>query len=139
MTAAETVSKGGLQPALAAPYRVEVTAGMKAREELLNRLPREGFLKISRSQAVDMAAEAKAALIRKGNELFNRKQYEEAKKIFLTTGYTDGLIRVGNFYLGQNNPLEALRMYWLAPDRKKVEVMLEKTVGILQKWLKEEG
>jgi hypothetical protein len=112
---------------------------MKAREELLKKLPADGFLKISCSQAVDMAAEKKAALIRKGNDLFNRKQYDQAKKIFLTTGYTDGLIRLGNLYLGQDNPLEAFRMYWLAPDRKKVGVMLEKTVGIVKKWLKEEG
>lgn len=112
---------------------------MKAREELLKKLPAEGFLKVSTSQAVEMEAQQKAALIRKGNELFNQKEYEQAKRIFLTTGYTDGLIRLGNLYLGQSNPLEAFRMYWLAPDRKKVDVMLEKTVGILKKWLKEEG
>jgi hypothetical protein len=112
---------------------------MKAREELLKRLPSEGFLKISASQAVGMEAQQKAALIRKGNELFNQKQYDQAKRIFLTTGYTDGLIRLGNLYLTQNNPLEAFRMYWLAPDRKKVDAMLEKTVGVLKKWLREEG
>jgi len=112
---------------------------MKAREELLNKLPREGFLKISDSGAVQMAAEQKAALIRKGNELFNLKRSDQAKKIFLTTGYTDGLIRLGDWYLAQNDPLEALRMYWLAPDQKKVAAMLEKTVGVLKRWLAEEG
>jgi hypothetical protein len=112
---------------------------MKAREELLKRLPREGFLKIADSQAVEVPAEQKAALIRKGNELFNLKCYEQAKRIFLTTGYTDGLIRLGNVYLAQNNSLEALRMYWLAPDRRKVDALLEKAVGVLKQWLKEEG
>jgi hypothetical protein len=76
-------------------------------------------------------------LIRKGNDLFNQKQYDLAKKIFMTTGYSDGLIRLGDVYMNQNLPLEAFRMYWLAPDRKKVDVMLEKTVGIIKKWLKE--
>jgi hypothetical protein len=112
---------------------------MKAREELLKKLPTDGFLKITDSRPVDLAAQQKAALIRKGNELFNLKKYDQAKKIFLTTGYTDGLIRLGDVYLVQNNPLEAFRMYWLAPDRKKVDAMLEKTAGILKKWLKDEG
>lgn len=112
---------------------------MKTREELLKQLPREGFLKITGSQAVSLPAEQKAALIRKGNELFNLKCYEQAKKIFLTTGYTDGLIRLGDLYLAQNKSLEALRMYWLAPDRKRVDALLEKAVGVLQQWLNEEG
>jgi tetratricopeptide (TPR) repeat protein len=110
---------------------------MKAREELLKKVPKEGFLKITQSRAAQMSKEQRVALIRKGNNLFNQKQYDLAKKIFLTTGYSDGLIRLGDLYMNQNMPLEALRMYWLAPDRKKVDTMLEKTVGIIQKWLQE--
>jgi hypothetical protein len=110
---------------------------MKAREELLKKVPKEGFLKITQSQAAELPKEQRVALIRKGNELFNQKKYEMAKRIFLTTGYSDGLIRLGNFYLDQNMPLEAFRMYWLAPDHKKVQAMLEKTVAIIKKWLKE--
>jgi hypothetical protein len=110
---------------------------MKAREKLLKRLPKEGFLKISQSQAAGLSKQQRVALIRKGNELFNQKKYDLAKKIFLTTGYSDGLIRLGNLYLDQKMPLEAFRMYWLAPDRKKVDAMLEKTVLIIKKWLEE--
>lgn len=110
---------------------------MKAREELLKKVPKEGFLKISRSQSAELSKEQRVALIRKGNELFNQKKYDLAKKIFLTTGYSDGLIRLGNLYLDQKMPLEAFRMYWLAPDRKKVDAMLEKTILILKKWLEE--
>jgi hypothetical protein len=110
---------------------------MKAREELLKKLPKEGFLKITSSRASPLSNEQKVALIRKGNELFNQKQYDLAKKLFLTTGYSDGLIRLGNLYLEQNMPLEAFRMYWLAPDKKKVDTMLEKTISIIKKWLKE--
>jgi hypothetical protein len=112
--------------------------GMKPREELLSKLPKEGFLKISDSEAVELPREQRAALIRKGNEAFNQERYDLARKIFLTTGYTDGLIRLGNMHLKRNEPLLALRMYWLAPDQKKVAVMLEKTVSILKKWLEEE-
>jgi hypothetical protein len=110
---------------------------MKAREELLKKIPKEGFLKISESRSAEMSKEQRVALIRKGNELFNQKKYDLAKKIFLTTGYSDGLIRLGDVYMTQENPLEALRMYWLAPDRKKVDAMMEKTVGIVKKWLEE--
>ena len=110
---------------------------MKAREELLKKVPKEGFLKITRNRAAELPKEQRIALIRKGNELFNQKKYDIAKRIFLTTGYSDGLIRLGNLYLNQNMPLEAFRMYWLAPDQKKVEAMLEKTVAIIKKWLKE--
>jgi len=110
---------------------------MKSREELLKKVPKEGFLKITESRSAEMSKEQRVALIRKGNDLFNQKQYDLAKKIFLTTGYSDGLIRLGDLYMNQNLPLEAFRMYWLAPDRKKVDAMLEKTVGIVKKWLKE--
>lgn len=110
---------------------------MKAREELLKKVPKEGFLKLTESQSAEMSKEQRVALIRKGNDLFNRKKYELAKKIFLTTGYSDGLIRLGDLYMNQEKPLEAFRMYWLAPDRKKVDAMMEKTVGIVKKWLKE--
>jgi len=110
---------------------------MKVREELLKKVPQEGFLKITESRAAQMSKEQRVALIRKGNDLFNQKKYDLAKKIFLTTGYSDGLIRLGNLYMNQNMPLEAFRMYWLAPDRKKVDAMLEKTVGIIKKWLQE--
>ena len=107
-------------------------------DEALKKIPREGFLKISESRTVDMPGEKKAALIRKGNELFNAKHYEQAKKIFLTTGYSDGLIRLGDYYIEKEMHLEAFRMYWLAPYPKKVESMMEKMVSIVKHWLEEE-
>jgi hypothetical protein len=113
---------------------------MGSREELLGRLPKEGFLKITAARPAapgQLADGERAALIRKGNELFNLKKYELARKIFLTTGYSDGLIRLGDLYLKQSKPLEAFRMYLLAPDRKKVEAMLEKSVAVLRHWLTE--
>jgi hypothetical protein len=113
---------------------------MGSREELLRRLPREGFLKITAArpaEAAKLGEGERVALIRKGNELFNLKKYELARKIFLTTGYSDGLIRLGDLYLKQANPLEAFRMYLQAPDRKKVEALLEKSVAVLRHWLSE--
>ena len=115
---------------------------MGSREELLRRLPREGFLKITAEKpagAAKLGESERVALIRKGNELFNLKKFDLARKIFLTTGYADGLIRLGDLYLKQSKPLEAFRMYLQAPDSKKVEALLEKSVAVLRHWLSEDG
>jgi hypothetical protein len=111
---------------------------MGSREELLSRLPKEGFLKISSEKPARLTEGERVALIRKGNELFNLKKFDLARKIFVTTGYSDGLIRLGDAYLKQSRPLEAFRMYLLAPDGKKVEALLEKTVAVLRHWLSEQ-
>ncbi len=108
------------------------------REELARLLPKDGFFKVSQSRAVQMPAAQRAALIRKGNALFNQKQYELARRVFLTAGYSDGLIRLGDLYMKQNKPLDAFRMYWLAPEPNKIDALMEGTVAVLRKWLKEE-
>jgi len=113
---------------------------MASREELLRRLPKEGFLKITARRPAAPAGLGdgeRVALIRKGNELFNAKKYELARKIFLTTGYADGLIRLGDQYLKESRPLEAFRMYLQAPDSKKVAARVEKSVAVLRHWLAE--
>ncbi len=110
---------------------------MNKYEDVLGKLPKEGFLKVSRDRTAGLPEAKKVALIRKGNELFNQKQYDLAKRIYLTTGYTDGLIRLGDLYLKQKKPLEALRMYWLAPDPRKVSTLIESSAKVIQNWLKE--
>ena len=110
---------------------------MGSREELLKRLPQEGLLKVSAEKPAALTQEQKVALIRKGNELFNRRQFDLARKIFITTGYSDGLIRLGDEYLKQSRPLDAYRLYLLAPDAKKAEALLERAVAVLRRWLAE--
>jgi len=80
----------------------------------------------------DVKGSQKAELNRKGNQLFNSGNIEAAKRIFMTTGYSDGLSRVGDYYKSQNRPLEALRMYWLAPDRTKTQPLIEQLAVLLQ-------
>jgi len=80
----------------------------------------------------------KAALNRKGNMLYNSGEIEKARRIFLTTGYSDGLSRVGDYYKSQNKMLDALRMYWIAPDRTKLEPLLTQLAGLLQNFIHEE-
>jgi len=77
----------------------------------------------------------KAALNRKGNVLFNSGDIEGAKRVFLTTGYSDGLVRIGDYYKSQGRDLDALRMYWMAPDRRKAEAIIEKLSSLIRSLL----
>jgi hypothetical protein len=108
---------------------------MKDPKEVFNdELAAKGFLKTT---TVELTGQQRSALIRKGNVLFNEGKIDQARRIFITAHYTDGLIRVGDYYMKQNEPLEAFRMYWLAPERRKVDAMLEKMAGVIRSWLEE--
>jgi len=97
---------------------------------------KNAFIKVSSPSPVE--GPQKAALNRKGNQLFNEGDIEGARRVFLTTGYSDGLSRVGDYYKSQNRPLEALKMYWIAPDYTKSQPLIEQLSGILKSLLKEE-
>ena len=81
----------------------------------------------------------KVTLNRKGNVLFNSGDIEGARRIFLTTGYTDGLVRVGDYYNSKSRSLDALKMYWIAPDHKKAETIISRLSVIIQNLIHEEG
>lgn len=108
--------------------------------DILKKIPKHGFLKLTREdqKQVKVSKDKRVELIRKGNELFNNKKYDMAKRIFITINYSDGLIRLGEYYLKNKKPLEAFRMYWLANYIKPVNAMIEKMAFIIKKWLKEE-
>jgi hypothetical protein len=97
----------------------------------------KAFIKTTVRPPVDGAQ--KAALNRKGNALFNSGDVEGARRIFLTTGYSDGLARVGDYYKAQGRPLDALRMYWLAPDKTKAEPLMMQLSQVLRDLLQDEG
>jgi hypothetical protein len=106
--------------------------------EALRKIPKEGFLKLTMERAA-LAPETRTALVRRGNELLNQGKHELAKKIFLTTGYADGLVRLGEVYEKQGRSLEAFRMFWLAKYRKKVDPAVERMVGVVRHWLADTG
>jgi len=95
------------------------------------------FIKTAVKPVVD--GNQKAALNRKGNALYNSGDIEGARRIFLTTGYSDGLARVGDYYKKEGRELDALRMYWIAPDRNKAEPIIAKLSAIIQNMLHDEG
>jgi hypothetical protein len=108
-------------------------------KDVLDMIPTEGFIKVSGIHSKKLKKEDKVILIRRGNELFNKGNYDLAKKIFLTTGYTDGLIRLGNYYYKNNQPLEALRMFWLAPYQKGIDTLLSRFIHAISSWLNEDN
>jgi hypothetical protein len=91
---------------------------------------RNGFIKTAGKPEID--GTQKAALNRKGNILFNSGDIEGARRIFLTTGYSDGLSRIGDHYRKQGRHLDALKMYWIAPDRSKSEPIIMQIAQLLQ-------
>lgn len=113
---------------------------MSERTEVFrDELAAPGFIKTARDATVRLSAQQRIVLIRKGNELFNAGRIDQAKRIFITAHYTDGIIRVGDYYMDQKEPLEAFRMYWLAPERRKSEYLIERMAAVVRSWLKESG
>jgi hypothetical protein len=94
-----------------------------------------GFIKTAEKPAID--GPQKAALNRKGNLLYNEGDIEGARRIFLTTGYSDGLVRVGDYYKSEGRALDALRMYWIAPDRTKCEPIIMQLSVLIKKLIHE--
>ena len=106
-------------------------------ERVLKTMPPEGFLKVTRPPAPEVSSEQKVQLIRKGNELFSRGELEQAKKIFVATRYSDGMIRLGDLYAGEKDYLSAYQMYKMAPAPDRAETMIQKLSAVLKNWLKE--
>ena len=105
--------------------------------KILNEIPKEGFLKVTDVRNHSLSDHQRVVLMRRGNEFFNKGDIEQAKRIFLTIGYTDGLIRIGDFYYSQNRPFEAFKMFKIAPAPDRVNNMIEKMTYIIQSWIKD--
>ncbi|MFP4484888.1 MAG: tetratricopeptide repeat protein [Spirochaetaceae bacterium] len=100
--------------------------------------PLPGFVKVSKDKRPTLTGEQRSALIRKGNELFNADRIDEARRIFLTAGYSDGLIRLGDHYYRRKQPLEAFKMYRQASATDRSSKMIEQMAGVVRHWLQED-
>ena len=107
-------------------------------KKVFNKFKEENiFIKTTAQPSMDSAQ--KAALNRKGNILFNSGDIEGARRVFMTTGYSDGLSRIGDYYKSHSRFIEALRMYWIAPDRTKAEPLIAQLAAAIQSMVHEEG
>ncbi len=98
--------------------------------------PSGAFIKVTDTPVQGLTSEQKVLLNRKGNTLLNNGKVEEAKRIFITTGYSDGLTRVGNIYLEKNKSIDALKLFILAHNEKKKEQIVEKIASTISLLLK---
>ena len=97
----------------------------------------QGFLKVAVGSKSAVSGTQRAALIRKGNELFNQGNMEIAQRIFVTTRYADGLIRLGQHYWKAGQGLEAFRMFYLAGDNARVAELSERMALVIRRWIEE--
>jgi hypothetical protein len=96
------------------------------------------FIKTTTGPGPVLDGALKAALNRKGNILYNQGDVEGARRIFMTTGYSDGLSRIGDYYKARGRPLDALKMYWTAPDRGKAEPIIVQLSDIIRNIMRKE-
>lgn len=107
------------------------------KDDFLRNIPREGFIKVTRPEPPRLTSEQKVQLIRRGNALFQDGDFEQAKKIFVATGYSDGMIRLGDRFMDRGDALEALQMYKMAPAPDKAAEVVALMAKAVRRWLKE--
>ncbi len=81
----------------------------------------------------------RVALIRKGNELFNKGEIDKATKIFVKTDYKDGLARIADHYFyDKKAPLTAFKFYKMANMHDKVDEIFARMIFALSKLVGED-
>lgn len=95
----------------------------------------EGFIKVTDQPVLTLNSEQKVILNRKGNIFFNQGNIEDARRIFITTGYSDGLTRVADYYCSKNQELKALKLYILAHNSRKTQPIYDKIAKTMSSML----
>lgn len=80
----------------------------------------------------------RALLIRRGNDFFSSGNIKAAEKIFVTTDYKDGIVRLGDYYFTNKNIYKAAEMYFMSGNESKIKLFSEKCAKIIQIMLEEE-
>ena len=96
----------------------------------------DGFIKVTDNPVDGLTSEQKVILNRKANAMFNAGNIEDARRIYITTGYSDGLTRVGNYYMDKNQGIKALKAYYLAHNKRDAEPIYESIANVISTILK---
>lgn len=97
----------------------------------------DGFIKVTDNPVSGLSSEQKVILNRRANEMFNKGNIEDARRIYITTGYSDGLTRVGNYYLSKHQNLKALKAYTLAHNKREASQIYEDIAKVISTLLNE--
>lgn len=110
-------------------------------EEAAKAIEAKAFFKTSsqilKEKNINITPSQKVQLIRKANELFNDKSYSKAKELFILTNYSDGLVRMGDYYMENEDFIEALKMYCLSKVESKITPLALRAANIIQSMIKE--
>ena len=98
----------------------------------------DGFIKVTDNPVDGLNSEQKVILNRKANMMFNNGNIEDARRIYITTGYSDGLTRVGNYYMDKNQGIKALKAYYLAHNKRDAEPIYESLANVISTILQKE-
>lgn len=98
----------------------------------------EGLIKTTDRSLDSLNSQQKVLLNRKGNELFNAGNFSDAERIFKATGYSDGLSRIGDRYLSNNEYLKALKLFLLAHNERKSKPLIEEMAKTIKFLIKED-
>lgn len=79
----------------------------------------------------------RALLIRKGNDFFVGGNIKAAEKIFVTTDYKDGLVRLGDYYFTNRDIYKAAEMYFMSGNESKIKLFSEKCAKIIEIMIEE--
>jgi len=109
----------------------------KLKKEIDEKQTFPGFIKTSDNPLNQLDASQKAKLNRQGNIFFNEGNIESARRIFISTGYSDGLTRIGDYYLKEHKELDALKFYLLAHNTRKTEPLLQKAAELISLLMQE--
>ena len=109
----------------------------KFKDTVLEKKMPDGFIKVTDNPVEGLNSEQKVILNRKANVMFNNGNIEDARRIYITTGYSDGLTRVGDYYMNKNESLKALKAYYLAHNKRDVEPIYENIAKVISTILEE--
>lgn len=83
-----------------------------------------------------MDSKVRAQLIREGNAAFNDKDIRKARELFIKTGYKDGLVRLGDYFMYDRKlPMLAFGYYKKAGMQSKVDEIFQRMIYALSTWI----
>lgn len=95
------------------------------------------FIKVTDKPNGTLSSEDKVTLNRQANVMFNSGNIEAARRLYTTTGYSDGLTRVGDKYMEKKKPLVALKQYMLAHNARKTDEIYSNMAQLISALLKD--